>query len=260
MLHLIRELKAEFIKYRGTLVYWLMILCPFAIAFLLFLGMSMGTSKLVANAVAKGKNPWEVFITVHYRVLGIFFLPLYIAMVNGMIYAREHRHNTWKHLYTLPIPGWSIELSKNIFSLLINFTTVLIFALYIFLSGYIISLIKPHMNFMDYNPMIAFNLLMALKIFLASFSIWVLHNWLARRFSNFGLNIGVALLGVVSAGLMLQGWKHVQYFLYALPIVSVIDAKNMHTLFTHPVLLSIISGSVVWVISFWEVQRRKVKA
>lgn len=260
MSYLVRELKAEFIKYRGTLVYWLMILCPFAIVFLLFLGMTLGKSNLVAQAVAKGKNPWEVLIVVHFRVLGMFFFPLYIAMVNGMIYAREHRHNTWKYLYTLPIPGWSIELSKSVFSLLITFITLIIFSIFIVLSGCLISLIKPSMNFMKFDPMFAFNLLMTVKMFLASFSIWVLHNWLARRFSNFGLNIGVALLGVVSAGLMIQGWQHVKYFLYALPMVTSLDNKHIHTLFTNPVLLSIITGSIAWAISFWDIQRRKVKA
>lgn len=259
-MYIVRELKAEFIKYRGTLVYWLMILSPFAIAFLLFLGMTLGSDKIFTRAVANGKNPWEVFITVHYRVFSIFFLPLYIAMINGMIYAREHRHNTWKHLYTLPVPGWSIELSKNVFSLLINFLTLIIFAIFITLSAYIISLLRPTMNFMQYDNMFAFNLLLATKVFFASFSIWVLHNWLARRFSNFGLNIGVSLLGVVSAGLMLQGWKYVKYFLYALPIMSMLDAKNLHTLFTDGVLLSLGTGIVAWAISFWDVQRRKVKA
>lgn len=257
---LTKELKSEFTKYRGTLVYWLMVLCPFAIAFLLFLGMSLGSPKPLTDAIAKGENPWHRYIVTHYRVLAVFFFPLYVAMLNGMIYAREHRHNTWKHIYTLPIPTWKIEISKNLFSLLITFLTLIIYSLFIPLSGYILSLVKPSMPMMKYNPLFAFNLFTAVKLFFASIGIWAVHNWLARRFTNFGINIGVSLIGVVSAGILLQGWKYVMYYLYAVPAVSMLDKEGEHTMFTQTVVLSLIVGLVVWAISFWDIQRKKVKA
>ena len=164
-IHLVRELKSDFIKYRGTLVYWLMVLCPFAIAFLVFLASSMGPAKSLTEAIAKGENPWNHYIITHYRVITIFFFPLYIAMINGMIYAREHRHNAWKHIYTLPVPRWSIEVSKSLFSLIITFSTLIIFSLFIVLSGYLLSIVKPEINMMKYNPLFGFNLFIAIKVF-----------------------------------------------------------------------------------------------
>ena len=95
--------------------------------------------------------------------------------------------------------------------------------------------------------------------FFACFSIWAIHNWLARRFTNFGFNIGVSLIGVVSAGILIQGWQYVKYYIYALPIMSTLDKEGVHTMFSQMVVLSLIVGVVIWAISFWDIQRQKVR-
>ncbi len=263
MLHrfyLLRELKTEFSKYRHTMVYWLMVLCPFAIALFVFVINQWTTPQDFIKAINEGKNPWQTYIVIHYRVITILLLPLYVAMMSGVIYGREHRNNTWKHLYTLPIPQWSIELSKHIFSLIILMLTLLIFAGFIVLSGYVISAVNPKLNLAQFDNQWKFNLLMAAKVFLSIISIWVIHNWIGRRFSNIGYNIGLGLIGVVSSSILIQGWKYVKYYPYAFPSIEVLNKKDIHILFTTPVQYSLIVGLVLWVISFWDIHRRTIRA
>jgi len=258
--YLLRELKAEFSKYRHTMVYWLMVLCPLAIAFFVFVINNWTMPTSLTQLIEKGKNPWEMYIIIHYRVMSIMLLPLYIAMMTGVIYGREHRNNTWKHLYTLPIPQWSIELSKNIFSLLILMFTLLIYAGFVVLSGYVLSMTNPKMNLAQFDNHFGFNLLMACKVFLSMISIWAVHNWVGRRFSSFGYNIGLGLVGVISAGVLIQGWKYVKYYPYAFPALSVLDNQSIHTLFSQPIVYSLIVGAVFWVLGFWDIHRRTIRA
>lgn len=256
----VRGLLSEFNKYRRTLVYWLVVLCPFALIFFVYTANSLGAAKSLVQAVENGKNPWEQYILIHYRALSIFLLPLYVAMMTGMVYGREHRNNSWKHLYALPVPRWSIELSKNIFSLLMIFFTIFIYAWFVVLSGYLLSFTHPKLDFTKFDIRLGFNLLMAFKVFFSTLGIWAVHNWLGRRFVNFGYNIGIALIGVISASILIKGWKYVKYYLYAWPAISILDKKELHTLFTQPIILSLTIGLALWGISFWDIQRRKISA
>lgn len=258
--YLLRELKTEFSKYRRTMVYWLMILCPFAIVFFVFTVNHWSLPQSLTKAVAEGNNPWEKYITIHYRVLNIMLLPIYMAMITGVIYGREHRNNTWKHLYALPVPQWSIELSKNLFTLIILALTLLIFAVFVLLSGYIISMVNPKLNLAQFDNNLGFNLMLACKSFLCLFGIWAIHNWVGRRFNSFGYNIGLALVGAISSGVLIQGWKYVKYYPYAFPSLGVLDGSQMHTFFSKPVIYSLIVGVVCWAIGFWDIQRRTIQA
>jgi hypothetical protein len=265
MKYILRNLKTEFIKAQGTLVYWLMLICPLILASLVFLIFNADSADLIKEMSKSKANPWLKFYLLHYQILVALFLPLYVAMFNNLLYTKEHQYKTWKHLYALPVPKWSVFVAKSIFSLLLLLATFVIFLILMTISGYTLSAMYPQFKFRNYDMMLFNHIGLMFRLFIATGAMWAIHNWLSLRFGSFALSIGLAILSVVITPILLQGsakighWIFVYPYTYTLLAIKDISKSAEIWNFTDtPILLSLTILVVVSCLGYWEYRRKAI--
>ena len=75
-----------------------------------------------------GENPWDDYIRKGFNGNHFTFLPLLIVLLVALLLNIEHKSNTWKHIFVLPVSKTKIFLSKYLLliSLIILFYLLLL--------------------------------------------------------------------------------------------------------------------------------------
>jgi hypothetical protein len=80
--------------------------------------------------VKPGQDPWPHLMSNVLQIWSLLFFPLTITLQSALYPAIEHQSNTWKHVYSLAVPRWSVYAGKlTLFTALLAVTMVLLFAL-----------------------------------------------------------------------------------------------------------------------------------
>ena len=266
MQYLLSGLQTEWLKTRRTFIVWYVILCPFilaALVFLVFLAKPAPPEHITAKVAV---NHWESLLTGGYMTLTNLFLVLFIVLLNTMLYAREHQGNMWKHLYSLPIPRWSVFAAKSLFAVLLIGVSLLFYVLFLHIAAYTLDVVRPIYHFSATDNLLGKHLVMVARIYIGLLGIWAIHNWLSLRFKGMGLSMGIAIFSIVATPFVLQGaekmkdWIYVYPYLY--PFHAVLDFMAKDTLynFWQPEMY----GSVLYAVAFtllgyWEYNRNRHK-
>ncbi|MES2417911.1 MAG: ABC transporter permease [Bacteroidota bacterium] len=256
------SLSSEFYKSRKTLAFWSAVLLPLVICVLMSWGFISQAAKL-ANDPAP--ILWFRYISAILGVMGVLLLPVLVIYNTYAITNMEYKGDTWKSLFSLPLPKLSIYTSKYIYIVFLTFITMLLFALLIIATGHGIQLIKPQLEFGDYNP----NLLIFKffgKLFLSSIgiiSIQFLMNLMWNDFLKpFGIGFLLTIMGIITANV---NWKYVDYLPYAYPnltVTNIMHTKgdfNKMVVFDQGIYNSLICGAIVFVIGYFLISKKTIK-
>jgi len=262
MRSLVISLTSEFYKSRKTLAFWSAILLPLAICALMSWGFINQATKL-ANDPAP--ILWFRYISAILGVMGVLLLPVLVIYNTYAITNMEYKGDTWKSLFSLPLPKLSIYTSKYIYIVFLTFITMFLFAVFIIGSGHIIQAIKPELEFSDYNPN-ELILRFFSKLFLSSIgiiSIQFLMNLIWSDFLKpFGIGFLATIMGIITANVK---WKYVDYLPYAYPNLTVhkiMESKgdlNKMIIFDQGIYNSLICGAIVFVIGYFIVAKKTIK-
>ncbi len=258
----LRSLRSEFYKSRHTLGFWSAILLPFAIIFLESIGFFIKSDKLAA---APPKELWGQFAGIPMAVMGSFLLPMYAVFVGYSVNNIEHRSDTWKTLFTLPIPKWSIYSAKYVYAVILVFVALVLFAMFTLGFGHLLHLIKPQLRFDGYSQEIARMLAdVYFKLFLASMGILSIQFLLSLLWKDFLKPMGLGFIGVI-VGSILVRWEYSYYFPYSQPLRAImtmgqkVRPQDGVDLFTKEVGVSLIIATVVYVAGYFIVLRKSIK-
>src|ERR1700748_381994 len=105
----ILSFRSEFYKTRKTMAFWSAVLLPLVICTLLFTGFFSHSEKL--NSMP-GVMLWLQFAGAILAVMGSLLLPMLIVFIAYSVNSIEHKADTWKSLFSLPIQKWSIYSAK----------------------------------------------------------------------------------------------------------------------------------------------------
>ena len=105
----ISNTKNEVIKLKGTFAFWLTIISAVIFPLLFFIIYLVKHAKLVP---ALGENPWEKFMINLVQNSIPFLVPMFIVLITSLIIQVEHKSSAIKHLFSLPIPKWSVYFGK----------------------------------------------------------------------------------------------------------------------------------------------------
>ncbi|OJJ15933.1 hypothetical protein BKI52_37070 [marine bacterium AO1-C] len=255
MNHIIKGLRAEYLKTHQTPVYWLLLLCPLALNILVLLLLNEVGEKWIKGDV----SPWKTLYYFNYNLLTQFFLILFIAMMTSLINNVEHKGHSWKHLYALAQPRWAIYVNKSLYSVGMLFFVLCYFAVMQVFSGLILSLLRPDLGFQSRDLALGFNFILMLKMFFTSLAIWSIHHWLTFRNRNFSLSIGIGLLMLIFITLTINSREWINYIPYAY-IKQIFGAKPgvAPPLFRQEVWLGIGVGFAIWLGGLWDARRRDI--
>lgn len=215
--------EAELIKAKNSFALWLVILGAAFIPFFFFLNHVYEWDEYLPKA---GENPWYDYFRKGFNGTHFTFLPLLIVLLIALLFNIEHKSNTWKHIFVLPVSKTKIFLSKYL--LLITLIILFYFLLLIFLlsGGVLLSLWKNEFNYLNYRPSYFYTSVhsgipeFVLRSFISCLAIVAIHFWLSFRLKNLFVTIGIGLAGVVVAvSMYIPHWPSIIYLPYAFPVL-----------------------------------------
>lgn len=262
----ILSFRSEFYKSRKTLGFWASVMLPLLIGVLLFIGFYTKSERMVSMPPMM---LWLQFAGAILGIMGSLVLPMYIIFIAYSVNSIEHRADTWKTLFNLPIPRWSVYAAKFFYAVFLVFICLSLFVLFTIGFGNLLSVVKPELRFDNFHmekelAQIYF------KLFLSSLGILSIQFLLSLFWSDFLKPMGIGFIctiaGVVAAS---KNWEYSYLFPYAHPMVAISsmlrrDQNNPSQqlqidVFTKDVFVSLAIALVVFVAGYFIVQRKSVK-
>ena len=215
--------RSEFYKTRKTMGFWSAVLLPLLICLLLFVGF-FNKSNHLANM--PGMMAWLQFAGAILAVMGSLLLPMLIIFIAYSVNNIEHKSETWKSLFSLPIAKWSIYSAKYFYAFFLVFLCLALFMLFTLGFGNFLSMLKPELKFNEYH----IEKLLAqiyFKLLLASLGILSIQFLLSLLFRDFlkpmGIGFTLTIAGVIFANV---GWQYAYLFPYSLPMQTIKELVN----------------------------------
>ena len=248
MVALYRALSAELLKTRRTLTFWLALLAPLSVM-LLVLALYFQQSELRAHQ----NDLWHMLIQTSLVVWSLLMLPLFITLETGLLSALEHHNKTWKQLYALPVPRWTVYASKQVIALGLIGLSMTVLAAMIVGAGLSFRVIKPDWSFDAPIPWMT--LLQSVTLaYLASWLIISLHLWVSARWPSFVAAMGVGIVTTV-AGVIFINSDWAKVYPWTLP-GWVARGCLQGEAFAVSLALGLVGGIAVALVGGWNVIRR----
>ncbi|RZK49482.1 MAG: ABC transporter permease [Pedobacter sp.] len=257
------SLHSEFYKSRKTLAFWASILLPVVICVLMSYGF-------ISRAPKISNDPslvlWLRYIGAILGVMGILLLPILVIYNTYAITNLEYKGDTWKTLFSLPLPKFSIYASKFIYIVFLTFLTLFLFVFLIYGSGMLISYIKPELKFAEYNALPFITIVFARLFFstLGIIAIQFLMNLIWTDFLKpFGLGFIALIMALITVSL---NWEYTDFIPYAYPNIGVREITKIHpdkisevVLFDKYSLYSSLFALVIFIIGYFIVSKKAIK-
>jgi len=265
----ILSLQSEFYKSRKTLGFWAAVILPLLICLLVFIGFLTHSER---PAQLPGMMLWMTYAGAISNVMGVLLLPMFIIFIAYSVNSIEHKADTWKTLFTLPISKWAVYSAKYFYALLLVFLCLLLFYLFTLGSGNLLGILKPELKFRDYD-FVVFLGETYLKLFMVSLGILSIQFLLSLLWSDFLKPMGIGFIGTITGIILVANKYDYDYLLpYAHPLMALGSLIKQHKivkpgpmpvlevdLFTKEVFVSLAFGVVIYFIGFVIVQRKSVK-
>ncbi len=251
MLTLIRVLYAETLKLKRTLALLLVLVAPVAVAFLQF--MAYLTRRPMITEI---QGDLWIRLTINDLVLwSLLMLPLFISLETALLSGLEHGNKTWKQIYAMPVPRWTIYAAKQLVTMgLIGASTLVLYVL-IIATGLALRLIGAEYQF-NFPVPVATMFAATAATFLASWLILSLHLWISAHWSSYVLAFAVGIVATVGTIMIVQS-DYAVWYPWTLPgyaAVNFMEGKEI----TAELLFGAIGGILFSLFGAWEVTRREV--
>lgn len=257
--------RSEFYKSRKTLSFWASVLLPFFLCLFLFIGFYTKSEQL---ARMQPIGLWLQFAGTILGLMGTLLLPIYTIFIAYAVNSIEHRADTWKSLFSLPISRWAVYTAKYAYAVFLIFLCLSLFLLFTIGFGNLLSVVKPQLRFDNYHmekelAQIYF------KLFLSSLGILSIQFLLSLLWADFlkpmGIGFVCTILGVIAAS---KNWEYSYVFPYSHPVVAISTmirrgdkaVKEIEIdIFTRDVMVSLIISVIIFIGGYFIVLRRSVK-
>lgn len=256
---------SEFYKTRKTLSFWCAILLPLLISLLAFAVFYTKSEKFM---MMPPEALWTQFATVSLGIMGTLLLPMYIIFIAYSVNSVEHKADTWKTLFSLPISRWSVYGAKYMYAVFLVFLCLALFALFTIGFGNLLGVIKPELKFGGYHMEVQL-LQIYFKLFLASLGILSLQFLFSLLWADFlkpmGIGFVATIAGVIAAS---NNWEYAYLFPYSHPMAALRSMIKHNKgpvraleidIFTKDVFVSLCVAVVVFVAGYFIVRRKSVK-
>lgn len=205
MISFIHSFQSEWLKKKGTLAFWLVIVGGFFIP-LIFLTRGIFYP---ADFLAEAKSPqfWEVLSSRCWQFMAILLLPLGVALATSLITQIEFRNNTWKQLNTTPQSLSVIYWSKFAVIIVMLLQFFILFHIGIYLSALIPAIIHGSADFYERSIPFESVLKNAALYFVDCLPIVAIQYLVSLQFKNFLVPLSFGI-GLLIASLIAVQWKY----------------------------------------------------
>lgn len=247
--------------------FWSSVLLPFLLCLLIFVGFFSKSEHLERYP---GVLLWLQFAGAILGVMGSLLLPMLIVFIAYSVNSIEHKADTWKTLFSLPVSKLSVYAAKYFYALFLVFLCLALFVVFTISFGDFLGVLKPELKFADYSPVSLLSQLY-FKLFLSSLGILSIQFLLSLLFRDFLKPMGIGFVCTIT-GVILgsKGWEYAYLFPYSHPMLALKalqqakgNAKGMLditvNMVTNDTWVSLIIAIVVFVAGYFIVLKRSVK-
>lgn len=227
---LLYSIQTEWLKKKGSLASWLVVIGAFFSPSMLTLIQIMRPEKLPAKFQAP--DFWETFFKNSWQTMNVMLLPMGIILAISLITQLEYKNNAWKQLHATPQSLTTIFFAKFSVILLMQLQLFILFTVAVYLSALIPSLVLtdvqypaqalPYMYFLRENAL----------YFIDALPIVAIQYLLALQFRNFLIPVGAGLILMVT-GIIMVSWKYAYVYPYSYSMLYFLNrfpTINIHAL------------------------------
>jgi len=250
--------------------FWSSVILPLLLCLLVFIGFFNKSDHMLNQP---GMMLWFEFSAVLLAIMGSLILPMLIVFIAYSVNSIEHKADTWKTLFSLPISKFSVYTAKYLYAFFLVFLCLSLFVLFTLGFGNLLSVLKPTLKFSEYN---AAGILTKVyfKLFLSSLGILSIQFLLSLLFRDFlkpmGIGFICAVTGAILAG---NSWTYAYLFPYSHPMLAVSAMKDdlkssmgkaamqqiNIDIFTKEIWVSLIVALVIFMVGYFIVLKKSVK-
>ena len=216
-------------KVKGTFTFWFTIMGSLLIPFIYFLVYSFRFENFIPPTDI---NPWDTFIQGNLKAIAFLLFPFHIILTIAINLNIEHRANSWKKLFVLPVKRESIYIGKLLFLLFQIGVSLIIFTISILIFGLLLGLIHPELNFLEYTPQIVLLIKSITRLFIAILGILSIQFIIGLFLKNIIIPISLGIFLTIVASMIVQGWEYSVYFPYAFPMYFFINSTQLSSIDT----------------------------
>jgi hypothetical protein len=263
----ILSFRSEFYKSRKTAGFWSAVILPLLLCLLIFLGFYSKADKM---AMEPGIMLWAQFSGAILGVMGSLLLPMLIVFIGYSVNSIEHKADTWKTLFSLPISKFAVYSAKYLYALFLVLLCLTLFVIFTISFGDLLGMIKPELKFSEYNIASSLSQLY-FKLFLSSLGILSIQFVLSLLFRDFLKPMGIGFIATITGViLVVNQWKYDYLFPYSHPMLALSALPQRHNhpagnnpitvdIFTQEIYVSLIIAAAVFVAGYFIVLRKSVK-
>lgn len=257
------SLQSEFYKSKNTLAFWGAIILPVFLCLIVF-----GVYLFKADSIIKAmKSPvpeayWYQYFMAILGVMGSLLLPMYLIFMTYSINNIEHKAETWKSLFSLPIPKFTVYASKAFYSLILVFITMTLFLGLTIGLGLLLGKLAPNYHLLDADLTKLFTDLAKIytKLFISSLAIVAIQFLFSLIWPDFMKPMGFGFISLVTCLILLR-WEYSYLLPYALPMkaLGIEGAKNEILIFNKEAFISIGYALSFFILGYFVITKRSVK-
>ncbi|MCC8408389.1 ABC transporter permease [Mucilaginibacter sp. UR6-1] len=261
------SLRSEFYKTRKTLAFWCAILLPLLICLLMTIGFLTNAEKM---ASWPGELLWLRYVGSVLNIMGVLLLPIFVIFTAYSVNNIEHKADTWKMLFSLPLPKFAVYAAKYVYALLLILISLALFVIFTLGFANLLSALKPELRFNEYHMEYAL-LQVYFKLFLSSLGILSIQFLFSLLWKDFLKPMGIGFVGTISGVIMASaGWKYAYLFPYSHPMLALTNMmprtktpaqsrQLVINILTDDVYVSLAIAVVVFFAGYFILQKRSIK-
>ncbi len=246
--------RIEILKYKRSYAIALATLAPLLIAGMVTIIYFSKADRLVEP----GTNGIESMLQNSLSISANMLFPFYLILLTILVHQIEFKSQSLKDLLSYPVSYFATYNAKWSMAFILIFISLALYSLFSLLGIWILSLKHPDLFWLDLGIFLTFaknTILVALScLFLMGIQFLV-----ALRYSNSLVPFGVGVVGFISAGILIQGWKHIHFHPYALGMMTFQNiagrtAKELSFYLAY----SLIGVSMLYVLGYFMWSRRRI--
>jgi hypothetical protein len=211
--------------------FWSAVLLPLLLCLFVFIGFFYKSDTLTNNP---GMVLWLKFAAPILGVMGLLLMPMLIIFIAYSVNNVEHKADTWKTIFSLPISKLSVYSAKYFYAFFLVFFCLVLFVLFTIGFGNLLGILKPSLKFSEYS-IASILAQIYFKFFLASLGILSIQFLLSLLFSDFLKPMGIGFICVIAGGILAgNGWQYAYLFPYAHPMMAMKALGQGKTGGNHP--------------------------
>lgn len=238
----------EYLKLKRTLALRMTVL-PLIVVLLYFLVAMSGAPSFVRQ----NTDMWGSLTRNSVQLWTLLMLPMFITLETSLLAGLEHTDRNWKYLLTMPVPRWTVYVSKFIVAMTLVCLAHLVLFGGTMVSGMVLRAFAPELK-LGALPMTLIAWPLA-QISVAVVMAVAIQHWVSLRWPSFITAMGFGMSAMVVGFLAVNSQTYGPWFPWSLTIHTLAPRG---TFVVHPTVYSAIGAVVITVIGAWQFSRRDV--